>query len=88
MDASRSKKADVIAYALESCSITDESLVVMIGDRKHDILGAKENGLKSIGVLYGYGDYEELVQAGADYIAQNPEEILQIVLGTKNKNEA
>lgn len=43
----------------------------MIGDRKHDIIGAKENRLDSIGVLYGYGDREELSQAGADYIVED-----------------
>ena len=85
MDEKRVKKADVIAYALESYEITDKSSVIMVGDREHDVLGAKENELKSIGVLYGYGDYEELVHAGADYIAQNPEDILQIVLGNKNE---
>ena len=43
----------------------------VIGDRKHDIIGAKENRLDSIGVLYGYGDREELSQAGADYIVED-----------------
>jgi len=85
MDEKRVKKADVITYALESYGITDKSSVIMVGDREHDVLGAKENELKSIGVLYGYGDYEELVHAGADYVAQNPEDILQIVLGNKNE---
>ena len=80
MDEKRVKKADVIAYALESCHISNLSKVVMIGDREHDILGAKENGLDSIGVLYGYGNYEELKAAGADYIVEKPEEILHIVL--------
>ena len=80
MDEKRVKKADVIAYALESCQISNLSEVVMIGDREHDVLGAKENGLDSIGVLYGYGNYEELKAAGADYIVEKPEEILRIIL--------
>lgn len=80
MDEKRVKKADVIAYALESYEIIDKSSVIMVGDREHDVLGAKENGLKSIGVLYGYGDYEELSGAGADFIVENPEDILKIVL--------
>ena len=79
MDEKRVRKADVIAYALESCKITDLSEVVMIGDREHDVLGAKEIGLKSIGVLYGYGDLEEMEAAGADYIAEKPEDILKVV---------
>ena len=51
--------------------MADHSSVVMIGDRKHDIIGAKENKLNSIGVLYGYGNREELSQAGADYIVKD-----------------
>jgi len=80
MDEKRVRKADVIAYALESCQISNLSEVVMIGDREHDVLGAKEIGLDSIGVLYGYGNYEELKEAGATYIVEKPEEILRIVL--------
>ena len=51
----------------------------MVGDREHDVLGAKEVGLQCIGVLYGYGDLEELENAGANYIAKKPEDILKIV---------
>jgi len=83
MDEKRVRKADVIAYALESCHISNLSEVVMIGDREHDVLGAKENELDSIGVLYGYGNYEELKAAGANYIIEKPEEILNIVLKEK-----
>ena len=80
MDEKQVKKADVIAYALENCQVSNLSEVVMIGDREHDVLGAKEKGLDSIGVLYGYGDYEELKAAGANYIVEKPEEVLRIVL--------
>ena len=79
MDEKRVRKADVIAYALESCGISDLSEAIMIGDREHDVLGAKEIGLESIGVLYGYGDLEELENAGATYIAKTPEDILKIL---------
>lgn len=51
----------------------------MIGDRKHDIIGAKETGLRSIGVLYGYAAVNELEQAGADFIAKTPEDISDII---------
>lgn len=53
----------------------------MVGDRKHDIIGAKTNGLSSIGVLYGYGSKEELLEAGANYIANSPVDILHYILG-------
>ena len=71
MDESRSKKDEVIAYAIERNHISDKSKILMIGDRKHDILGAKKIGLKSCGVLFGYGNRKELEEAGADFIAEN-----------------
>lgn len=70
LEETRVKKADVIRYVLEENRITDLDQVVMIGDRKHDILGAKETGIASIGVLYGYGSREELMEAGADGLAE------------------
>ncbi|EOI00152.1 hypothetical protein UAW_00166 [Enterococcus haemoperoxidus ATCC BAA-382] len=80
LDGARSKKADVIRYALKSAKITDLNESLMIGDRSHDIVGAKENGLSCMGVLYGFGDRAELESAGADYIAVTPEEIEEIIL--------
>lgn len=68
----RSKKTDVIAYALEQL---EGDSAVMIGDRKFDIIGAKENHLKSIGVLYGFGDLQEMTDAEADKIAATVEAI-------------
>jgi phosphoglycolate phosphatase len=79
MDGSRGEKADVIRYAIEISGIQDRSQAIMIGDRKYDILGAKENGLDSIGVLFGFGDREELSEAGANYIAENVEDILKYI---------
>ena len=76
MDEKRTNKADVIAYALEQAGTTD---AVMVGDREHDILGAKANGLPSIGVLYGYGSLEELQTAGADHIAETAGDILTYI---------
>lgn len=78
MDSSRVEKADVIAYALKESGCTGEK-AVMIGDRLHDILGAKENGLDSIGVLFGYGSREELEDAGADYIAETVADIIKFI---------
>jgi len=67
----RVKKADVIRYVLTENNITDLNRAVMIGDRKHDVLGAREIGIASIGVLYGYGGMQELKDAGADAIAES-----------------
>ncbi len=80
MDNTRTTKSEVIQYILENRYITDLRQAVMIGDRKHDIIGAKTCGLDSIGVLYGYGDQEEHRKAGATYIAKYPKDILPYVL--------
>lgn len=75
MDGTRSKKADVISYALQQCDVTDKSKTVMIGDRAQDIIGAKSVGIDAIGVEYGYGDYDELNDAGANYIVKTVDEL-------------
>lgn len=77
-DSSRDTKDKVIAYALTSSGINKAS-TVMIGDRHHDIDGAKTNSLRSIGVLYGYGSRDELTAAGADFIAATPADIIGLV---------
>lgn len=77
LDGGRNTKAEVIAYALECCEIEDRSRVLMIGDRKHDVEGARAEGISSLGVLYGFGDRAELEAAGADYIVGLPGEILK-----------
>lgn len=79
MDGSRGEKGDVIRYAIEISEIEDKSQAIMIGDRHYDICGAKENGLDSMGVLFGFGDYEELTKAGADYIAESVVDILKYI---------
>ena len=81
MDGSRTRKDEVILYALMAGNVTDMSKAVMVGDREHDILGAKKVGIDSAGVLYGYGSRKELMEAGADYILEKPENIAQVVLG-------
>ncbi len=78
MDERRTDKAEVITYALEG--VEPDCRVLMVGDREHDIHGARANGLDSVGVLYGYGSREELEVVGATYIAEKPEDILKIVL--------
>ena len=78
MDESRSKKEEVIEYALSKIGNPSKDQVLMIGDREYDIIGAKKNGLKSCGVLFGYGSLEELEKAGADFIAPTVMDILKI----------
>ena len=71
MDGRNSDKADLIASILSQRSM-DPASTLMIGDREHDIIGARKNGLRSIGVLWGYGSREELVAAGAEKLAEEP----------------
>jgi len=52
----------------------------MVGDREHDVIGAKENNIDVVGVLYGYGDRAELEKAGADYIVETVEELNGLLL--------
>lgn len=73
-------KADVIRNIIKVLHIEDTREIVMIGDRKFDIIGAKEVGIDSIGVLYGYGDAEELTQAGATYLATDYQALESILL--------
>lgn len=80
LDGSRVKKGEVITEALRQAGVTDKSLAVMIGDREHDILGAKENGIDSIGILYGYGDRAEHEAAGAGMILESVEQLLQLLI--------
>lgn len=80
MDETRSTKSEVIEYALQQVKISPENknTVLMIGDRKHDIIGAKQNNIKSCGVLFGYGSEKELKEAGANYLISSPAELLNI----------
>ena len=74
----RATKTAVIEYVLETNKIMHKSLAIMVGDKSHDIVGAGNAGLKSIGVLYGYGDLEEF--EGANYIVKNVEDLRDMFL--------
>jgi phosphoglycolate phosphatase len=70
-DGTRDQKADVIAHCLATEGI-DPATCIMVGDRKHDVLGAAIHGLPCIGVTWGYGDVAELKLAGARAICETP----------------
>lgn len=78
-DASLETKADVIREAMRRCSIEAKKEVLMIGDRMHDILGARECGLDSAGVLWGYGNREEFQENGAKYIIRDLDEFQSLL---------
>lgn len=77
MDLSRTSKEAVIAYLLEENG--RDAQMVMVGDTKFDIIGAKRHGIPAIGVSWGYGDVGEMEQAGAAAIAKTPEDLLEIL---------
>lgn len=79
-DGANGKKADIIRNALAACGEDDLEQALMIGDRFYDIEGARTVGIASVGALYGYGSRSELEEAGADYIASEPKDIVKIIL--------
>lgn len=99
MDEKRTKKFEVIEYAISTILKTDEDFksgmsdesntesagdildkFLMVGDRENDISGAHINNIASMGVLFGFGDYDELYDAGADFIVKSPSDISDILL--------
>ena len=77
MDASRSSKEAVIAYLLEQNGRADN--MVMVGDTKFDVIGAKKHGIPTIGVAWGYGEVADMLAAGAAAIAQTTEELYALI---------
>ncbi|MGW5982625.1 HAD family hydrolase [Bacillus mycoides] len=89
LDGTRIKKEEIIAHILQQNEGLNKEEVVMIGDRKHDIIGANHNGIASIGVLYGYGSENELIEVSATHIAKDIEELHHFCIENgliKNKN--
>ncbi|HEL9634932.1 TPA: HAD family hydrolase [Streptococcus suis] len=79
LDSSRISKTDVITYALAQLDYNPQTSI-MVGDREHDIQGAQANQLASIGVLYGYGNRQELEKAGATMIAETLLDLKQLLV--------
>ena len=78
LDGTRSDKGELIAYVLASEGLSPDTCL-MIGDRKHDIIGAVKNSVDSAGVLWGYGSRDELVVAGANRILERPSCLTDLV---------
>ena len=78
LDGTRADKTELLSHALEETGIAPRR-AIMIGDRSHDMIGARNNGMTAVGVLYGYGGKRELVAAGAQRIADTPRELLGIL---------
>ena len=78
LDGTRANKAHPIAHVLVVESLARAS-TVMIGDRAHDVVGARANGVRPIGVLWGYGTKEELANAGAAALCETPSQIAAVL---------
>ncbi|MGQ7383263.1 HAD family hydrolase [Streptococcus suis] len=82
LDSSRISKADVIGYAINQLEAFPKH-AVMIGDREHDIEGARRHQLPAIGVLYGYGSKQEFEKAGATMIVETVQDLKRVLLTTE-----
>lgn len=80
LDGTRSKKGEVISYALKQYKCEAKNKIIMVGDRKYDIIGAKEAEIDSVGVLYGYGSIIELKGENPNYIVKNIDELKEILI--------
>lgn len=81
LDGTGQHKHEVIAKVLTLCGRYSKSSVVMVGDRHHDIDGARRHGIASIGVTWGFGSREELVTAQADKVVDTTAELTSFLLG-------
>ena len=78
LDGRYDDKAELLAHLLATEGLPPDS-AVMIGDRANDVRAAKANGLRAIGVLWGYGSERELVEAGADVLCRTPKDLADLV---------
>ncbi|KXY37122.1 phosphoglycolate phosphatase [Bacillus cereus] len=86
LDGTRIQKEEIIAHILQTNEELKKEEMVMIGDRKHDVIGANSNGIASIGVLYGYGNENELSDAGAIHIVKDVEELQRFCIENSTIN--
>ena len=77
LDGAISYKSQLIEIAMKTMQVSPEDCV-MIGDRHMDIDGARHHRMTNVGVLWGFGGYEELSQANADHIIERPEQLLAL----------
>ena len=77
LDGTRSRKPELLAYAIAQNPGAIPR--TMVGDRKHDLIGAVANGIRPIGVSYGYGSIEELTAAGAIKIVGTPSALPEVL---------
>ncbi|TYS86106.1 HAD family hydrolase [Rossellomorea aquimaris] len=85
LDGTRTSKTEIIQYILDIYNEYEPGNFIMIGDRKHDIIGAHNTGIDSIGVTYGYGSFEEISESDPIYIVKNVVGIKDVLVGSRVK---
>ena len=80
LDGTNDNKADLIAHIAGQEGVRRET-AVMVGDREHDVIAAAHNGMRAIGVTWGYGSIAELTAAGADVLCETPPSLAETVTG-------
>lgn len=80
LDGTRIDKDEVIAFALTECPDIPKERIIMVGDRKHDVVGARKNGIYCIAAAFGYGSPEELQEANPKAIASSVQDLLPILM--------
>jgi phosphoglycolate phosphatase len=78
LDGTRSDKGELIAYLLQRESLSPDACT-MVGDRGHDVLGARANGVSAVGVLWGFGSREEFSACGTEKIIEHPAQLLSAI---------
>lgn len=85
LDGTRASKTEIIQYILDKYKEHTLGDFIMVGDRKHDIIGANNTGINSIGVTYGYGSFEELSHSNPTHIVKSVSQLKDILIGSKVK---
>lgn len=83
LDGTRTDKGELIAHILATERLAPAD-TVMIGDRRHDVIGALRNGVRPFGVLWGFGTLDELKAAGAAGFLEEPADLGRIELGPRS----
>ena len=83
MDKTRDNKSDIIKYAIETLDIKNRNEILMVGDRYHDVVGAKDSSIDCCYVTYGYGSVEEAKEYGANYIIDSLKDVIKIIKDSK-----
>lgn len=84
LDGTRSAKTEIIKCILDTLPGVPKENIIMVGDRMFDIDGARANNIKSVGLTYGYGTWDELANARPDYMASSVAQLRELLAGEES----